>query len=122
MLTAFSHVMVYVTDMPRAIKWYADALGFAVKYAAAPHYASLWNETLKLRIDLHPDPKGENVGHGSMIYFNADDLDKAVAALRARGVQVSDPRRRASSPRFTEFADSEGNIIGLYEAVPPSPQ
>jgi len=116
----FSHVMLYVRDMDRAARWYQDALGFVVKYMAAPHYASLWNEAIKLRLDLHPDTTGGNAGHGAMIYFAAVELDAALSALRARGVVVSDPRRRGDSPRFTEFADSEGNPLGLYEAPPTS--
>ncbi len=111
----FSHVMLYVKDMERAARWYQEAIGFAVRYMAAPHYASLWHEAMKLRLDLHPDSKGENVGRGAMIYFTAADLDAAVASLRDRGIAASDPRRRGDSPRFTEFADSEGNPLGLYE-------
>lgn len=123
MLKRFSHVMMYVTDLERAMKWYVDALGFKVNYASAPHYASMQHLTLQLRVDLHPDPKKENVGRGAMLYFAADDLDKTVADLRGRGVHVSDPRSRGDSPRFTEFADSEGNPIGLYEDKPaPSKQ
>lgn len=116
----FSHVMLYVNDMDRAARWYRDVLGFDVQYLAAPHYASLRYEQMKLRVDLHPDPQGQNVGRGSMLYFSAVDLDAAVTSLRERGVTVSDPRRRGDSPRFTEFADSEGNPLGLYEAPPRS--
>ena len=36
--------------------------------------------------------------------------------LWCRGISVSDPRRRGQSPRFTDFANSEGNPLGLYEA------
>lgn len=115
MLKRFSHVMIYATDLERAMKWYVDALGFVVNYSSAPHYASMQHPALHLRVDLHPDPKKENVGCGAMLYFAADDLDKTVAELRRRGIQVSDPRSRGDSPRFTEFADSEGNPIGLYE-------
>ena len=115
MLAGFSHIMLYVHDMPRAAKWYQDVLSFTVRYLAAPHYASLWNERFNFRIDLHPEQAAGNVGHGAMIYFVADDLDETIASLRARGVHVSDARRRGDSPRFTEFADSEGNTLGLYE-------
>ena len=115
----FSHVMLYVNDMARAARWYQDVLGFGVKYLAAPDYASLWQDSMNLRLDLHPDPQGQHVGRGSMIYFTAPDLDAAVALLRGRGVAVSDPRRRGASPRFTEFADSEGNPLGLYETPKP---
>ena len=118
MLKRFSHVMIYATDLERAMEWYVEALGFKVNYASAPYYASMQHPTLQLRVDLHPDPKKENVGRGAMLYFSADDLDKTVADLRSRGIQVSDPRSRGDSPRFTEFADCEGNPIGLYEDKP----
>lgn len=111
----FSHVMLYVKDMDRAARWYRETLGFTVRYLAAPQYASLLHEGMQLRLDLHPDPQLQNVGRGGMIYFAAVDLDVAVASLRSRSVVVSDPRRRGESPRFTEFADSEGNSLGLYE-------
>jgi predicted enzyme related to lactoylglutathione lyase len=117
MVLEFSHVMLYVNDMERAARWYLEALGFTVRYLAAPHYASLWHASMKLRLDMHPDPPGTNVGRGAMLYFTAADLD-AAAFLRGRGITVSDPRRRGDSPRFTEFADSEGNSLGLYEAPP----
>ncbi len=118
MLKRFSHVMIYATDLERAMKWYVDALGFNVNYASVPHYVSMHHPELQLRVDLHPDPKKENVGRGAMLYFAAEDLDKTVAELRSRGIHVSDPRSRGESPRFTEFADSEGNPIGLYEDKP----
>ena len=116
MLSRFSHVMIYVADMERAARWYGDVLGFSTRFLSAPHYATLWSESLKIRIDLHPDTTGGNIGHGSMLYFAADDLDAAIAELRGKGCTVSDPRSRGGSPRFTEFADSEGNVIGLYES------
>lgn len=117
----FSHVMIYVNDMERAAKWYQDVLGFGVQYLAVPHYGTLQHAAMKLRLDLHPDPNHTNVGHGAMVYLAAQDLDTAVRLLREKGVTVSDPRKRGGSPRFTEFADSEGNPIGLYEAAIASP-
>lgn len=111
----YSHIMLYVNDMERAAGWYRNVLGFAVQYMAAPHYATLRHESMDLRLDLHPDPGGHNVGHGAMIYFTDPDLDAAVALLRRQGVHVSEPRSRGNSPRFTEFVDSEGNVLGLYE-------
>lgn len=113
----FSHVMLYVKDMDRAARWYQEVLGFGVQYLAAPHYAALRHDAMHFRLDLHPDPQGTNVGHGSMLYFFAPNLDAAVAMLREKGMIVSDPRRRGDSPSFTEFADSEGNPLGLYEAL-----
>jgi len=56
MLTAFSHVMMYVNDLDRAAKWYQSVLGFRVKFLASPHYGSLMHDGMKFRLDLHPDP------------------------------------------------------------------
>jgi predicted enzyme related to lactoylglutathione lyase len=111
----FSHVLIYVKDMERAAKWYEDVLGFNVKHMSAPNYATLYHGPMSLRLDLHPDPSGQNVGRGSMVYFASADLDGTIATLREQNVTVSEPRQRGESPRFTEFADSEGNPLGLYE-------
>lgn len=112
----FSHVMLYVRDMERAVRWYQGVLGFTIRFLGAPHYATLWHESMKVRFDLHGDSHGGNIGRGPIPHFAADDLDAAVAFLRAKGVTVSDPRSVEGSPRFTEFADSEGNVLGIYEA------
>ena len=111
----FSHVLIYVKDMERAAQWYQHVLGFDLKHMAAPNYATLYHGPMLLRLDLHPDPSGQNVGRGSMVYFASADLDGAIESLRKQNVVVSEPRQRGESPRFTEFADSEGNPLGLYE-------
>jgi predicted enzyme related to lactoylglutathione lyase len=118
MLSKFSHVMLYVTDVDRAVKWYADKLGFSISSNYAPHYAMLWHEGLKFRLDLHPDRVGGNIGHGAQVYFQGDSLDSSVAALRAKGITVSDPRTEGGGAvRFCDFFDSEGNKLGLWETV-----
>jgi predicted enzyme related to lactoylglutathione lyase len=117
MLKAFSHVMLYVHDVARAAKWYADNLGFKPRMVAAPHYAILQHDGMKFRLDLHPDKStSHNVGNGAQTYFATDSIDADVQALRAKGVKVEDPRSESGSPRFCNFTDSEGNILGLTEA------
>src|SRR5207244_936811 len=89
MLNGFSHVMIYVHDLERAAKWYSSMLGFKPLYIAAPHYASLYHEGMKFRLDLHPGAKDSpDVGHGALVYFTSEKLDDAVAALRGKGVSV----------------------------------
>ena len=94
MLTAFSHVMLYVNDVDRAAKWYVQTLGFKIRFVAAPHYGILFHDAMKFRLDLHPT-RGEtaaNVGHGPQTFFVSDDLDAEVKSLRGKGVSVEDPR------------------------------
>jgi catechol 2,3-dioxygenase-like lactoylglutathione lyase family enzyme len=116
MFARFSHVMMYVSDLKRAIEWYEGILGFQTRFAAVPHYASLYHPGLQFQLDLHPAPAGSpDIGHGPLAYFGAADLDATVAQLRAKGVKVSDPRQEGGA-RFTDFSDSEGNVLGLCQA------
>ena len=118
MLKRFSHVMMYVTDLDRAVSWYGEHLGFTPRFVAPGAYASLHHENLGSRLDLHPtEADGRDVGFGPIPYFEVTKLDEFLAALRARGVRVGAPRREGNSPRFVTVWDSEGNAIGLEEVA-----
>ena len=114
MLSAFSHVMLYVNDVDRAAKWYEKHLGFKPRQMYAPHYGILFHDGIKFRLDLHPaNTDSGNIGHGPQVYFTCDDLDATVASLRSAGVSVEDPRSEGGSARFTSFKDGDGNVLGL---------
>jgi len=115
MLSGFSHVMLYAHDVARAAKWYGDVLGFKTVALYGPHYGILRHDGMNFGLHLHPTRDGDasNVGHGPLVYFAADDLDRTVAELRGKGVAVEDPRSESGSPRFCSFTDSEGNLMGL---------
>jgi catechol 2,3-dioxygenase-like lactoylglutathione lyase family enzyme len=115
MLSGFSHVMMYVNDVKRAADWYTSILGFKVKMLASPHYGILQHDGMKFRLDLHPARKPTQVGGGPQVYFETDDIDADVAALRGKGVSVDNPRSESGSPRFAGFRDGEGNELGLTE-------
>ncbi len=114
--TGFSHPMLYVTDLSRASRWYKEILGFKVRHEAPDAYVSLYHETMKFRLDLHPtEAESKDVGFGPIIYFATNDIDGALEVLRARGVKVGTPRREGQSPKFVSFWDSAGNTLGLEE-------
>lgn len=116
MLRRFSHVMMYVTDLDRAIKWYGEYLGFVPRFVVPGEYASLQHTSLQCRIDLHPtEAGGRDVGFGPIPYFEVTKLDEFLSFLRGRGVRVGEPRREGESLRFVTIWDSEGNAIGLEE-------
>lgn len=116
MFDRFSHVMMYVNDIQRALEFYKGKLGFVANFET-PHYASLRHEGLRCRLDLHPtEAQSKDVGFGPIPYFATKDFDGAVARLKKLGVKVGQPRREGDSPRFVTFWDSEGNALGLEEA------
>jgi predicted enzyme related to lactoylglutathione lyase len=118
MLSKFSHVMLYAKDVERALNWYRDKLGFSVTANYAPHYAMLFHEEMNFRLDLHPDRQGGNVGHGAQVYFHSDGIDATISALRAKEIEVTEPKSESGGAiRFSDFFDSEGNKLGLWETV-----
>ncbi len=116
-LEKFSHPMLYVNDLGRAVTWYKDVLGFEARHVAPNAYASLFHPALAMRLDLHPtEAQSKDVGFGAITYFLTKDLDASVAALKERGVKVGTPRTEGGSTRFVSFWDSEGNTLGLEQS------
>ncbi len=58
-----------------------------------------------------------DVGSGPILYFAAKDFDGAITGLKQRGIKVGEARREGNSPRFVIFWDSEGNVLGIEEAL-----
>jgi predicted enzyme related to lactoylglutathione lyase len=114
----FSHPMMYVNDLDRAVAWYKDVLGFDARFVAPNSYASLYHPKLAMRLDLHPsEANSKDVGFGPIPYFATTDIDTAVSVLKERGVKVGTPKSEGSDHRFVSFWDSEGNTLGLEQIV-----
>ena len=116
MLKKFSHPMLYVNDLGRAVEWYKQTLGFKENFVAPNAYASLRHDEMNFRLDLHPtEANSKDIGFGAIQYFIPSDFDKTVEALKSKGVKVGTPKREGDSSRFVTFWDSEGNALGLIE-------
>ncbi len=117
MFKKYSHPMLYVNDLIRAVEWYKNNLGFKENFVAPNAYASLRHEGMGFRLDLHPsEANSKDVGYGAIQYFLADDFDQTIETLKNKGVKVGTPKREGNSTRFVTFWDSEGNALGLEEA------
>ncbi len=117
MFKKFSHPMLFVNDLARAVDWYKTNLGFTENFVAPGHYASLRHDGMNFRLDLHPsEANSKDVGFGAIHYFVAEDFDKAIEGLKSKGIKVGTPKKEGNSPRFVTFWDSEGNALGIEEA------
>ncbi|WP_426503560.1 VOC family protein [Dactylosporangium sp. McL0621] len=115
-------------DLPRARRWYAEKLGLepveeregGLRYEGAAGVFCLFASA------------GRSDGSFTQLAFYVDDIEAAVARLRARGVVFEEYEgcvggimdiagnypSKGRAERGAWFRDSEGNMIGLGQAVP----
>lgn len=115
MLTGFSHLMIFVKNMDRAVGFYISKLGFTVNYQAGEHYASLQNSDWNFRLDLHLTDDDSFIGRGPQPYFICDDIHALVHEFKTKNIEINEPRCEGESPWFSGFKDSEGNLLGIEE-------
>ena len=124
--TAFP--IVYCDDLPRSLRFYRDLLGFRVTFShpeqGEPAFVALQlGEGAELALADVRDPEAVHLhgkavrpasGHGFELCVYADDVDDAVAALRAAGVPVlAEPADQPWGDRMAYVEDPQGNPVML---------
>jgi len=115
-------VTIYVSDMDRGVRFYAETLGFKLTERHGNNWASL-DGGPGLTIGLHPAtpevPAGR-VGSIALGLYLAQPIEGAVSQLRSRGVKFSGPIVDDKVLSLAFFADPDGNPLYLAEmkAVP----
>jgi catechol 2,3-dioxygenase-like lactoylglutathione lyase family enzyme len=110
------NVTAMVSDMERAVRFYTDTLGFNLRARYGDEWAEL--ETQGLTIGLHPagahtEPPGKL---GSLsIGLEVENLESAMADLRARGVDFPSAVTDDESVRLAFFRDPDGTPLYLCE-------
>jgi catechol 2,3-dioxygenase-like lactoylglutathione lyase family enzyme len=114
----FNHVIVYVSDVKRSIKFYRGLLGFKL-IEAYGGYARLQSTRGRSTIALHeargsePPSKGRRV----VMYFEVKDLHDACVSLGRKGVKFSQmPKMMPWRWTHAYLEDPDGHEISLYWA------
>lgn len=115
-LGAIGQIAMNASDIPRAVRFYRDALGMRLLFEVPPKMAFFDCAGVRLMLSL---PENAEYDHpGSVLYFRVDDIAQAHATLKERGVTFSDePHLIARMPDhelwMTFFKDTEGNTLAL---------
>lgn len=115
-LGPIGQVAMNAHDIPRAVRFYRDALGIPLLFEVPPKMAFFNCGGVRLMLSL---PERAEYDHpGSILYFRVDDIGRAHAALRERGVTfAADPHLIARMPDhelwMAFFHDTEGNALAL---------
>jgi catechol 2,3-dioxygenase-like lactoylglutathione lyase family enzyme len=106
-------VYFFVSDMERAVTFYQDVLGLRLLYRTGDDWAQF--EAGPVRLGLHASGQGEHRAGGT-VAFRVDDLDASRLELAARGISFTpEGGGEGDAPRFVEFQDPDGNVLGLLE-------
>ena len=107
-----------ITDMPRAIAFYRDVLGFPLLFETNG-MAFFQAGELRLMVGSNsPDPPAR----GTVLYFDAPDIDVLAPALEAKGVVFIGPievlqRTETHELKLRIFRDPDGNPLALMGMV-----
>jgi lactoylglutathione lyase len=108
MASKLSHVIEFVADMDRAVKFYRDVMGLPLKFESPQ-----WSEfsTGDTSLALHP-ASAQNPAGKVEIGFEVPDLQKFHREMTANGVKFQmAPKPQDYGGMLARFEDSEGATV-----------
>jgi len=117
MASGVATVWVPVQDMSRAVRFYRDVLGLAIK-----NESEQWSEVdangLMIGLNAREETASAGSAGGAVISFQPDsDLDYEVEQMKGKGVTFTGEVSEHPWGRIAPFQDTEGNDLQLY--APP---
>ena len=118
-------VRYLVRDVPAAIEFYRDALGFDLRQQFGPAMAILTHGELELWLAgplasasrPMPDGRAPEPGGWNRFVLKTDDLDFLATSLRATGVIFRSEIVSGPGGRQLLVEDPSGNVVELFEAA-----
>jgi catechol 2,3-dioxygenase-like lactoylglutathione lyase family enzyme len=116
---ALTQIGLTVRNLERARGFYRDVLGLPLLFEVS---GMLFFQLGGLRLMVGKERSaGQPIG-GSLLYFDAPDIDELGRALEAKGVTfVSDPqvvqRTETHDLKLREFLDPDGNALAIMGLV-----
>ena len=123
-ITRIGHVVLNVTDLDRAVKFYTEVLGFQISDVYPDAMMPGGMVFMRCNTDHHgialvggmPQPSSSAELHH--VAFEVGTLDEVLLArdrLRAHGAQIDfEGRRRAGVQIAVEFRDPDGHRLEIY--------
>ena len=126
MITGIAHLCFGTNDLARALHFYHDQLGLPVAFEFKRDDGTRYGVYLKAgrRTFIEIFQRATAARAEQQCYqhlcLEVDDMQPTVAELRARGVQVGDPKLGLDHSWQAWLADPDGNAIELHAYTPAS--
>ncbi|HLT97979.1 MAG TPA: VOC family protein [Acidimicrobiia bacterium] len=123
MMEDIVNVRYMVDDVETAVDFYTRHFGFALKTNAAPAFADVVRDHLRLLISgpassagrPMPDGRTPQPGGWNRIHFVVDDIEAEVERLRAGGVSFRNDIISGPGGKQVLVEDPAGNPIELFQ-------
>jgi predicted enzyme related to lactoylglutathione lyase len=117
-------VRYQIQDVPRAVAFYTEQLGFELTQRSGPVFATVSRGNLHLLLSgpgssgrrPMPDGRQQEPGGWNRIVLYVADLDATIADLRAGGAKFRNEIEAGPGGRQIQIEDPDGNPIELHEA------
>ena len=121
MLGRIKQIAVSVADLEKSKGFYRDKLGLKLLFEAPPGLAFFDCDGIWLM--LSAETESEPAHEGSILYFEAQDIQQAHDELTERGIEfISKPHRIVDMGTWelwlAEFRDPDGTGLALRAEVP----
>lgn len=118
-----NHVGIYAKDFDESMRFYTQIMGFheafTIKNSEGKPALAYLQITRDTFLELAPSTADRPVGL-SHIGIWPEDQAATVAALRAHGIQVADPRIGSTKTSITNVIDPNGVRLELVDFLPGS--
>jgi catechol 2,3-dioxygenase-like lactoylglutathione lyase family enzyme len=119
-------VRYMVDDVPAAIAFYSDLLGFVILTDAAPAFADVKRGNLRLLLSGPKSSAGRAMADGEQptpggwnrIHFVVDDIGAEIDRLRAAGVRFRNDVVEGPGGKQVLLLDPSGNLVEIFEPAP----
>jgi glyoxylase I family protein len=116
-------VRYQVTDVPRAVGFYTDTLGFRLDFQNLPAFGQVSIDNLKLILSgpgasgsrPMPDGRNQEPGGWNRVVLRVKNLPETIADLTRKGVRVRNEMEVGPGGKQIQIEDPDGNPVELFE-------
>lgn len=116
-------VRYQVRDVPRAVDFYTNVLGFTLDFQNLPAFGQVSVGNLKLILSGKgasgsrpmPDGRSQEPGGWNRVVLHVKDLAARIAELKERGLHFRNEMEVGPGGKQIQIEDPDGNPIELFE-------
>ena len=130
MIDTIGGVVIMVSDQARAVKFFAEKVGFDIRLNV-PFFGGKWIEiapkdsesTLSI---MEPNPQlmppeeleiaRKNIGRNTGVWFYTSDIQSTYEDLKSKGVDITKPQKQEWGGIMSLVKDLDGNIFTLLSS------